>query len=436
MNQIRLLIVKMIRFILVKLGRGGSLPGTIALKMDSNILSKFKMPRIVIVVTGTNGKTTTSNLMYETLKANGLKVIGNRKGDNLKEGITTLLCAHSNLNYEVQADAVVLEIDELTVMRVFKDLKVTSFIVLNFFRDQLDRAGEMETILRRMESVVEDYTGNLILNGHDPNVVRLADKAQSAKIHYYDVEAFNQASYSNEEASEGKFCPRCNQPLTYQYYQYSHIGKFCCEQDGFGVHESAVRISDIDFNSETFKCNGETYPVFQKTIYSVYNCAAIMTCLLVNQLDLTVCRQVFTEFDFSQGRNEVFKIPQKCTLNLIKNPTGANEVLKYIVSHPGKKNILIVLNNNIQDGVDISWIWDAQFQLLKNAECEYIICSGLRAYDMALRLKYEEVCQNSEVVENIEEAVQKLKNYQEECFVISTYTALGSVRTCLRRLES
>ena len=130
----KLLLIKMIHFVLKKMGRGGSLPGTIALKLDKDILKKFKMPKKVIIVTGTNGKTTTSNLICESFAKAGLKVIGNRRGDNLKEGITTLLCANSNLNYEVQADAVVFEVDELTVMRVFKDLNVTTFVVNNFFR--------------------------------------------------------------------------------------------------------------------------------------------------------------------------------------------------------------------------------------------------------------------------------------------------------------
>lgn len=436
MNKIRLIIVKMIRYILVKLGRGGSLPGTIALKMDPQILSKFKMPDKVIVVTGTNGKTTTSNLMFETLQASGLKVIGNRKGDNLKEGITTLLCANSNLNYEVQADAVVLEIDELTVMRVFKDLSVTSFIILNFFRDQLDRAGEMETIIRRMETVLKDYEGKLILNANDPNVVRLADTAKKAEIYFYGAEAFSGATQSNEEASEGKFCPRCNTPLVYDYYQYSHIGKFHCEKDDFGNNPLTIHVSDVDFEKGTFKANGVEYPVFQKAIYSVYNCAAIMTCLQVNSIDLKICGKVFTEFDFSQGRNESFHLPESCTLNLIKNPTGANEVLKYILSYPEKKNVLIILNDHIQDGQDISWIWDAQFQMLKNCECEHILCAGTRAYDMALRLKYEEVNDHVEVVDSIETGILRLKEYKLNSFVISTYTALQTTRAILRRHES
>ena len=149
----KLLLIKGIHFLLSLMGRGGSLPGTIALKMDADILKKFKMPEKVIMVTGTNGKTTTSNLIVESFAKAGYRVIGNRKGDNLKEGIVTLLCTHSSLRYEVQADVVVLEVDELTVMRVFKDLGVTTFVVNNFFRDQLDRAGEMETIVRRIESV-------------------------------------------------------------------------------------------------------------------------------------------------------------------------------------------------------------------------------------------------------------------------------------------
>lgn len=435
--MLRLIIVKMIRFVLVKMGRGGSLPGNIGLKMDAKLLSRFKMPKHVILVTGTNGKTTTSNLIVESLKASGLKVIGNRRGDNLREGIATLLCANSDLSYRIKADAVVLEVDELTIPRVFDQLHVSAFVINNFFRDQLDRAGEMETIVRKIESVLPDYKGQLILNGNDPNVVRLADTAVQAEIFFYDVNECAVSSSMSNEASEGKFCPRCGAELHYDYYQYSHIGKFHCEKDGFGIHTASVCVESVDFDAQNMMVNGQSIPMFQNAVYAVYNCAAVLTLLKAMNIEWHYAAKVFDEFEMNDGRNETFMIDgTRCVLNLIKNPTGANEVMKAIVKQGNERSVLIVLNDNDQDGRDVSWIWDAHFDLLIDPQTKNIICSGTRAYDMALRLKYEGYEDGLQVEENLSKAVDLLCESDGEYTVISTYTALQNCRSILRRKAS
>lgn len=435
--MLRLIIVKMIRFVLVKMGRGGSLPGNIGLKMDAKLLSLFKMPKHVILVTGTNGKTTTSNLIVESLKASGLKVIGNRRGDNLREGIATLLCANSDLSYRIKADAVVLEVDELTIPRVFDQLHVSAFVINNFFRDQLDRAGEMETIVRKIESVLPDYKGQLILNGNDPNVVRLADTAVQAEIFFYDVNECAVSSSMSNEASEGKFCPRCGAELHYDYYQYSHIGKFHCEKDGFGIHTASVCVESVDFDAQNMMVNGQSIPMFQNAVYAVYNCAAVLTLLKAMNIEWHYAAKVFDEFEMNDGRNEAFMIDgTRCVLNLIKNPTGANEVMKAIVKQGNERSVLIVLNDNDQDGRDVSWIWDAHFDLLIDPQTKNIICSGTRAYDMALRLKYEGYEDGLQVEENLSKAVDLLCESDGEYTVISTYTALQNCRSILRRKAS
>lgn len=435
--MLRLIIVKMIRFVLVKMGRGGSLPGNIGLKMDAKLLSRFKMPKHVILVTGTNGKTTTSNLIVESLKASGLRVIGNRRGDNLREGIATLLCANSDLSYRIKADAVVLEVDELTIPRVFDQLRVSAFVINNFFRDQLDRAGEMETIVRKIESVLPDYKGQLILNGNDPNVVRLADTAVQAEIFFYDVNECAVSSSMSNEASEGKFCPRCGAELHYDYYQYSHIGKFHCEKDGFGIHTASVCVESVDFDAQNMMVNGQSIPMFQNAVYAVYNCAAVLTLLKAMNIEWHYAAKVFDEFEMNDGRNETFMIDgTRCVLNLIKNPTGANEVMKAIVKQGNERSVLIVLNDNDQDGRDVSWIWDAHFDLLIDPQTKNIICSGTRAYDMALRLKYEGYEDGLQVEENLSKAVDLLCESDGEYTVISTYTALQNCRSILRRKAS
>ena len=432
---VRLGIVKMTSAVLHKLGRGGSFPGQLALKMDPNFIQKFQMPKIVILVTGTNGKTTTQNLIAESLRAAGLKVINNAHGDNLNIGIASLLAANSDSHYRVKADAAVIEVDELTLYRQFKNLKPTALVVTNFFRDQLDRAGEMETIIRRIMDVTEDFAGDLILNANDPNVMRIGDNAAKARRHYFAVGRNAVSRETTDEASEGKFCPRCGRPLHYLYYQYSHIGKFRCEYDGFGAVPLECEVSGIDYDAGTFRVGSKTYHSFINNIYSIYNCAAVLTVMQVLHLDTKYADEVFQKFVMKEGRNEVFHLSEPCVLNLAKNPTGTNEVMKYIIAQPGKKNICIILNDNDQDGHDVSWIWDAHFERLNVPEVNKIVCSGRRAYDMALRLKYEGLEDRIIVKESLEEAADWLDQADLESYVISTYTALHPMRAVLKRKE-
>ncbi|MBR4445994.1 MAG: DUF1727 domain-containing protein [Solobacterium sp.] len=432
---LRLKVVQSVYSVLHKSGRGGSFPGVLGLKMDPHFLEKFQMPKIVVLVTGTNGKTTTSNLIAESLREAGLKTINNRRGDNLNVGIATLLAANSDSHFRVQADAAVIEVDELTVYRQFANLHPTHFVVNNFFRDQLDRAGEMETIIRKIQEVTKDFEGHLILNGDDPNVLRICDTAKKAQIHLFSVGRNSISETVTNEASEGKFCPRCGRPLKYEYYQYSHIGRFLCEADGFGRIEPDVLVTDIDFAHRTFTAGGRIFSSFINTIYAIYNCAAVLTVMKSLGLDPECADRVFRTFVLKEGRNEVFQLSRPSVINLVKNPTGANEVMKYIVSVPGDKNLLILLNDNDQDGHDVSWIWDAHFERLNQPEIKTIVCSGRRAYDMALRLKYEGMEDRIKVIEDAEKAVEWLDEANMPSHVIATYTALHSTRAILRKAE-
>ena len=432
---LKLKLVQTVHSILSRFGRGGSLPGELALRLDPDFIKRFHMPPVVVLVTGTNGKTTTSNLIAESLREAGYKVINNRRGDNLNVGIATLLASSSDSSWNIQADAAVIEVDELTIYRQFRNLHPTHLVVNNFFRDQLDRAGEMETIIRKIQDVTNDFEGHLILNGDDPNVVRIADTAKKAQIHFFSVGRNPISLNETDEASEGKFCPRCGRPLKYEYYQYSHIGRFECEYDGFGKIEPYVYVSDINYNEKYFVYEGRKIASFINTIYAVYNCAAVLAVLKTLDKDPKCADKVFSSFVLKEGRNEVFSLSKPCTINLVKNPTGANEVMKYITAQPGDKNLCIFLNDNDQDGHDISWIWDAHFERLDKPDIKTIVCSGLRAYDMALRLKYEGMEDRIIVIEDSTEAVRWLDKADMQSFIIATYTALHPTRAILRKEE-
>ncbi len=169
------------------------------------------------------------------------------------------------------------------------------------------------------------------------------------------------------------------------------------------------------------------------TIYAIYNCAVVLTVMRLLGLDLQAANTVFKTFSMKEGRNEVFALNKPSVLNLMKNPTGANEVMKYIVSQEGEKNIAIFLNDNDQDGRDVSWIWDAHFERLNKENIHKIVCSGTRAYDMALRLKYEGLEDHIQVIENFEDAIKYLDKADKDSYILSTYTALHVVRSILKK---
>ena len=433
--DLRLKTVQLFHSILARAGRGGSLPGSLALKMDPDFIRKFHMHDRVILVTGTNGKTTTSNLIAESLRASGMKVLNNRRGDNLNVGIATLLASGSDADYHIKADACVIEVDELTLYRQFSSLHPTHLVITNFFRDQLDRAGEMETIIRKIQEVTKDFTGHIILNGDDPNSLRIADTATKAKIHLFSVAENSISQKTTDEASEGKFCPRCGHPLKYDYYQYSHIGRFHCEKDGFGNITPDVYVTDCDYEHGTFTVSDRKFHSFINSIYAIYNCASVLTLMKTMDLDPGAADHVFNTFEMKEGRNEVFHFSCDSIINLVKNPTGTNEVLKSILSQKEDKNVCILLNDNDQDGHDVSWIWDAHFERLDVPEVKHIICSGLRAYDMALRLKYEGLEDRIIVIEDVEKAIAWLDEAEMKSYVIATYTALHSTRAIMRKQE-
>lgn len=433
--DLKLGIVKGTHKLLSLFGRGGSLPGSIALKLDKDFIKRFKMPEIVILVTGTNGKTTTSNLIAESLRASGLKVINNHRGDNLNVGIATLLATNADANYVIHADAVVIEVDELTLYRQFDHLHPSHLVVTNFFRDQLDRAGEMETIIRKIMAVTKDFTGTLILNGDDPNVLRLKDNAEKAKTLLFSVGKNEESLLETDEASEGKFCPRCGNRLHYDYYQYSHIGRFNCPKDHYGEIAPDIFVEKVDKEKGTFIVNNIEFHSFINALYAIYNCASVLCVMKSLNLDLSNADKVFRTYSLKEGRNEEFNLNKPCIINLIKNPTGANEVMKEINSHEEDKMICIFLNDNDQDGHDISWIWDAHFERLNQKNIREIVCSGLRAYDMALRLKYEGLEDKIKVIEDSVKAVHYLNEANMNSYIMCTYTALHATRAILRKEE-
>ena len=415
---------------------GGNVLGKVAHKCNNNILNYFKIDCPIIAVTATNGKTMTTNAINFGFKTAGKKAISNTEGNNMETGIISTLIKNCNLFGKINADYLVFEVDESYVPIIFKKLKLDTLVVLDFFRDQLDRNGEVESLILKINEFLKTYSGNLILNNDDPNVARLGQANPNNKnVYYFSVEKYKYATENMKEAGEGKFCPFCNTRIEYEYYQYSHIGKFKCPKCNYGENPIYKLATNLNLKEKTFDIDGITYKTKFSSIYNVYNFTAIISCLSLYRIDTEAIKKALSEFVINNGRLEEMSVKNIPTIiNLAKNPTGANVSLRILNEDDIKKELLFVLNDNLADGCDVSWIWDINFENLNNVS--RIITSGKRAYDIAIRIKTSGFDESKiEPYLDLNEAVKNLYKTDIKKYVIANYTALQPTRSEIMKIK-
>lgn len=456
LNAIVILICRILNLGTKIIGRSsGNLLGKIANKLSPNIIKYFKIDCPVIAVTATNGKTTTNNVISNIIKQNGKNVVSNTEGNNMETGIITTLIKASSLKGKIKADYITLEVDESYVPIVFKKIRLDTLVVLDFFRDQLDRNGEVESLILKINDFLRNYKGNLILNNDDPNVARLGKANPDNKnVYYFSVDKYEYATEEEREVGEGKFCPFDKTRLEYDYYQYSHIGKFHCPECNYGENEIYLKVQDVDVkngsfsvkekvsenkvlsedeeNRESEKTDIIRYETQATSIYAIYNYAA---ALAVSKLYNFDAKEVLNRFKLDNGRCEELDIDGSHTIiNLAKNPTGANVSLRILNEDEEEKELLFVLNDNEADGVDVSWIWDINFNITNVTR---IVTSGKRAYDIAIRIKTSGF--DSDKIESyigLDDAVNALYKNKTKKYVIANYTALQPTRTSILKYKN
>ena len=415
---------------------GGNFLGKIAFYWNPEIFKYFKVNCPVIAVSATNGKTMTNNCIGYTLKTAGKKVVSNVEGNNMETGILSTILKNCTLTGKIKADYLVFEVDESYIPVVFKDFRLDTLVILNFFRDQLDRNGEVESLILRINEFLKTYTGNLILNNDDPNVARLGQANPSnSNIYYFSVDKYKFATEKIKEAGEGKFCPFCKTRLEYEYYQYSHVGKFKCPNCNFGDNEIYKLATNVDLKNRCFDIDGNTYKINGNSIYLIYNYTAVYSVCSLYDISNDVVKKAFSNFALNNGRLEEITIHGVPTIiNLAKNPTGSNVSLRILNEDDSQKELLFVLNDNIADGFDVSWIWDINFNNLNNVS--RIITSGTRAYDIAIRIKTSGFpAEKIEVYLNLEDAVNAFYKTDVKKYVIANYTSLQPTRHELKKFD-
>lgn len=380
----------------------------------SDILSKSSTE--VILVVGTNGKTTTATMLTTILKENSKKVIQNTSGANLLNGIASTILLKTNPQGKLSADYAVFEVDENNLPLVLQHISPKIIIALDLFRDQLDRYGELDTIAKKWNRAFQKLTASttLLLNADDPLIAYLA-KDVAAKVVYFGLPETTKGQKTLEHASDSIYCPNCGHKLAYEKIFFSHLGIWHCPNCG------VRRPYPTELTQES------PLPGVYN-LYNTYAAALAAKTLGVSEKTIdTALTNVLPAF----GRQEKLIYKGKdMQIFLSKNPTSMNQSLQTIVDLKAK-NVLFIFNDQIPDGRDISWIWDIDIEKFKS-QFTNIVVSGDRAYDMTLRLQYADI-QNVQTEPDLEKAVSLSleKTNNETLYILPTYSAMLNVRKIL-----
>lgn len=391
--------------LLLNLGNGSTWPGHIALQINPRILqdleSKLKYGSVIIA--GTNGKTTTSKLIREVLQKK-YTAVHNESGANLLNGITSALIRNPG-------QIGVFEVDENTLPQLIDNFTPRITVLLNLFRDQLDRYGEVNTIALKWKKALEKLpeTSTVILNADDPQIAFLGQNLK-AKVIYFGLENPKLFLKNPEHATDSTYCPKCGEKLSYDGIYYSHIGIWKCPKCGLKRPKPAM-------------------PTIAPPLLGTYNLSNSAAAEAVLK-ELKFIDFNFDNFQPAFGRQEEIKIDNKTIKILLsKNPTGFNQSIRTLNEYSKKeKTVMLVLNDRIPDGRDISWIWDVDFENLKVTK---IYISGDRCFDMGLRIKYADF-KNYEIIQNLNSCIKKAIEATNELYILPTYSAMLEARKIIK----
>jgi lipid II isoglutaminyl synthase (glutamine-hydrolysing) len=412
--------------------KGTTLPGVVALKIDPNIISKISgQIKHFIFITGTNGKTTTSNLLAHLLRSAGMKIMNNAEGANMISGVASCLINHASISGRLKYDYAVLEIDEASLPAVMKQVTPQMVVITNFFRDQMDRYGEIDTLIKRIGAAIHPIQTKLILNADDPLAFRLNSSGTDDVFFGLGKHSYRFGDYGMYES---KYCPKCREEMKYDHVHFGQLGFFTCSC-GFERPNPHYEIDSVQCNPLTFSLKNETYRVNMKGAYNVYNVLAAVACAAELGIQVKNIQESLHKFHSDNGRMQVFQFKgSPYIVNLNKNPSGTNVALTEILSTNYEKQVVFFINDFIADGEDVSWIWDVDFECLHRGDIKTIICSGSRTTDLLLRLKYAGIDPNKVFnIPSIDQAIQYTLKHPMPTYLLPTYTALQQVKNCLVR---
>jgi len=430
-------------------GRGGgtSLPGKVLTRLEPRAIGLLaaRLSRGTAVISATNGKTTTAAMIAGILESTGTRLVHNRAGANMVGGVASALAAAAHDGgRRLDGDLGLFEVDEFWLAPLVEALEPRALLLGNLFRDQLDRYGELDTIADRWAALVRAREGRtrLVLNADDPLVADLGREPAGARPLYFGVEDDGMALPGLQHASDSKHCRRCGHAYLYDAAYLAHLGRYHCPHCGRRRPEPAVAALEVELRgirSAAFTLRtpegSARVELPLPGLYNVYNALGAAALCLALGAPFPAIVAGLGAVAPAFGRAETLTLGGRPTsLLLVKNPAGANEVLRTLALEPGEHDLLGILNDRVADGRDVSWVWDADWELLAG-RIRRMTCAGTRAAELALRMKYAGVePQRLEVVEDPEAALDLALAGGEPgrpLYALPTYTALLELRGLL-----
>ena len=440
--------------------RGGgatSAPGKVLLRIEPRAIGVLgsRLAQGSALISATNGKTTTATMAAAILRRAGLRLVHNQAGANMAGGIATTLLAAARRHGVIDGELGLFEVDELWLGAVAAELRPRAIVLANLFRDQLDRYGELERIADSWQEVLHARATGLVLNADDPLVADLGrDQPQAL---FFGVDDDSLALPGMSHAADAKHCRRCGAPYVFDAVYLGHLGHYHCASCGQtrpapDVVATDVRLEGVRSCQFTLHCAGEQARVSLALpgLYNVYNALAAAALASALEVPLQTIVAGLGDVRAAFGRAESVTLsptpaagkpmpalgePRELRIMLVKNPAGTNEVLRTLMLEPGEHDLLGVLNDHIADGRDVSWIWDADFELLAGRIRE-VTCSGTRAADLAVRLKYAGVDParirlEGELPAALAQAAASRLDTSAPLYALPTYTAMLALRELL-----
>lgn len=431
-----IIVTKIIILFLKFKNKGSSFPGKIALKIYPDILKHVSKNVETILITGTNGKTTTTALTNHIFNNAFIDCFSNSTGANMLTGIVTTYIKNYNLFNRKISKTAIIEVDEASLKHVCKYIQPKIIAVTNIFRDQLDRYGEVYTTLNHIKEGIKLCSNSkLILNGDEPLLCSL-EKVYNNKF-FFGFDNFKSDENTKNLNVEAKNCKFCGETYTYNFITYNHLGDFKCNNCGFKREKLDFSIADIlenNINESIIKIKNNVITINQGGIYNIYNVLCAYAISTVCSIPDYIVIDSIKSFSKVFGRQENFKIKSNSiTMFLVKNPAGFNETLNTInLDKNSEMYIGFLLNDNFADGQDVSWIYDVNLEMIKNFNIKELFTGGIRTHDMSLRLNLTEIEKPINTFEKYEDILKYLESKENETiYILCSYTCMLEFRKFL-----
>lgn len=423
-----IILAKILYFIGKLIGKGSSMPGQIALKLDKNILKKIKLPEDIIVVTGSNGKTSTTELICSILEKNGYSVGCNKEGSNQTEGVTTMILNACNLKGEVKKDVLVIESDERYTRHTLKYFEPKYLVVTNLYRDQMTRNGHPELIYDIVKEAIDNKV-HLILNADDPLSSLYGYKREN--VTYFGMNENELSTKENNSVyDDGKYCPNCKHMMKYEYHHFAHIGSFYCENCGHKKQKCDYAITNVNLKMGEIEINNKyKIEMSLRSIYNAYNMLAafaVTNLIGINEKDIV---SVLTDYAIKNDRVQTFEINKHKAMLLTskhENSISYDQSLMYVVRENKPCTVVIIVDavSRKYFTSETSWLWDIDFELL-NSECvKKIVLAGKYVHDLVSRFECADIG-NGKIVakEDLDEMMNEVKeNSIGDIYVITCFS--------------